>query len=67
MTADESGYQTSNDTRHLPDGARGRAAADATGPGATGRPDLAAGDGAMPSWESDCACPGPCLRDHQLD
>jgi hypothetical protein len=22
---------------------------------------------ALRSWESECACPGPCLRDHERD
>ena len=33
----------------------------------SGPADLPPNGGIQPSWESECACPGLCLRDHQTD
>jgi hypothetical protein len=61
VTAGERGRGPSGDAPERRDPARSVSTA------GSGPADPPPGDGAMPSWESECACPGLCLRDHQTD
>lgn len=60
MTAEERGHPSGDGPE------RGHAARSGS-TGGSGPADPPPDDGARPSWESDCACPGLCLRDHQID
>jgi len=62
---------TQSGGRGRADDGRRRADGEAGGSSGAERPgelsDPATGENARQSWESACACPGPCLRDHELD